>query len=374
MRILLVGIQNRILLMDLRTELLKTGHDTDLLDPLEGYLLDKDGRKILFGKSTQTKNFLKKNFRLFRNFRLLRIYLKSNDKSYDVCNIHFMDIRYFFFYHLISRISQSLIISIYGTDFNYYRRYSFMQKPYYKLAKRITFANQILKEKFNDYYHKRFADKLLICRFGLNRVESLNNRPPDQVVLDAFRNKYSIPRDKILITIGYSSNPIHQQDKAIDEILKLNIEFRNRIFLIFPLTYGGFDHYINGLKAKLIESSLQFTLLTTFLTDEEICCLRLSSDIMINILKYDQLSATLCEYLFAGSYVITGKWLPYSPLDDLGICYSRIPNEESLCNQLTEILHNFSSYKEMASNNKIKVLNFSTWENNISSWVGAYLS
>lgn len=372
MNILLLGIQNRIFLVDLRRELLKAGHQTDLLDLQEGFLIDSAGQRISLGGSPGTKNFLKKNFVLLRNFRKAKAYLKSNQKKYDVCNIHFLDVRYYFFRHFISAIAQRLIITTYGTDFNHYRKYRFLQLPLYRKASRITFANEHLKDRFNKFYHQEFGDKLHLCRFGLSTIDALRNNPPNADEIMAFREKYGIPANKIRLTIGYNSNPIHQQEQAIAEITKLDPSLQKQLFLILPLTYGGFDDHIKKIKNQLDQSTLSYVQLTSFLSEVEMQCLRLSSDIMINILKYDQLSATLCEYLYTGNYVITGAWLPYEPFDRLGIAYARIAEIGQLPAELSKIVENITDYKEKAKVNPEKIRNFSTWENNLNDWLLAY--
>lgn len=372
MTILLIGIRNWTFLRDLKKELVARGHEVDLLDPQDGYLVDSAGNKDDFGITPPAGSFFKKNVAFVRNFQKFKKRQHQYPKKYDVCNIHFADIRYYFFRRFLSKLADKLVISTYGSDFNIYRKYAFMQKPLYRAAQANTFANAGLLKRFDEFYHHEFTGRLHLCRFGLSRISDLSQKKTKPEVLADFRIKHGIPDDKILITIGYNSNPIHQQEKILQEIFKLDEVLLEKVFLIFPMTYGGFTDQIKRVKELIRSGKLSALVLTEFLSEEEVNCLRLSSQVFVHLIKHDQLSATMCEYLFTRNYVITGAWLPYEPIDELGVNYSRLSNFEELTPLLTEIILNKEVYFNKTIMNPGLIEDFSTWDNNIKNWLSVY--
>ena len=372
MTILLIGIRNWTFLRDLKKELVARGHEVDLLDPQDGYLIDSEGNKDDFGIKPPAGSFFKKNAAFVRNFRRFKTRMRQHPKKYDVCNIHFADIRYYFFRRFLSQLANKLVISTYGSDFNIYRKYAFMQKPLYRAAQANTFANASLLKRFDEFYHHEFNSRLHLCRFGLSRIADLSQKKTSPEVLSEFRIKQGIPDDKILITIGYNSNPIHQQEKILQEISKLDETLLEKVFFIFPMTYGGFTEQINKVKEMIRSQKLSAVVLTEFLSEEEVNCLRLSSHVFVHLIKHDQLSATMCEYLFTRNYVITGAWLPYEPIDELGVNYSRIGSFEELAPLLSDIILNNVSYFNKTIMSPGLIEDFSTWDNTIKNWLSVY--
>ena len=179
MNVLLVGMGNKKLLIDIHHNLVKEKITADLLDPLEGYFIDAAEKKWIFGKSIVSKNFFKKNILLFINFYKIFRYFRNQNIHYDVCNIHFLDPRYFFFKKRIYKLCNQLVVSVYGSDFYLFKKYDFFQKPFYKKAARITFANDKTRSSFDTYYNNKFSHKLNICRFGLSLLPLIKDVQKD---------------------------------------------------------------------------------------------------------------------------------------------------------------------------------------------------
>jgi hypothetical protein len=372
MKVLLIGMSNRNFLPDLQLNLIKQDITAELLDLLEGYFIDAGQYTTVFGKKITSKNFLKKNFQLLLNFRKAFRLLSQKQTPYDVCNIHFLDVRYFFFKCKLLKLSHKLVITTYGSDFNKYKKYSFLQKPFYKKAKRITFANELTKESFDCFYNNDYSEKLCISRFGLSLLPLLKESLSKSDYKMQAKNLFGLPEDKIIITVGINSNPNNRQSEILDAISGIDIHLKQKIFLVFPMTYGGFLNHIKEVESKTALMGIPYKIIKNYLSTEELVSLRISSDIMINLPITDQLSATMCEYLYTGNWVITGKWLPYEPIDQTGVHYDRIPSIENLSDRLAEVLNEFASFKELSSQNRELIWNFSSWEDNISSWIEVY--
>jgi hypothetical protein len=372
MNILLVGMSNRNFLPDLQYNLRKQNFSVDLLDLLEGYFIASDSNKTVFGKKIVSKNFLKKNIQLYFNFRKAFKLLSKNHLPYDICNIHFMDVRYFFFKRKIFKVSDKLVVSIYGSDFYKYKKYSFLQKPFYNKAKRITFSNDSTLEVFDTFYQKQFHDKLHLGRFGISNVELIAKHFEESRDNNTGKSYFHFPVDKTIITIGYHSNPITQQVQIIHEILKIKEELKKMIFLVFPMAYGGFTDNIYKVESMMKDSGIPYSIIKNYLTSEEVINLRTSSDIMIHLPVSDQLSATMLEYLFTSNYVITGQWLPYEMLDKEGVYYKRISSFGELSGVVEDYLSNTQSIRKNLVNNEAVILDFSSWDIIIKKWLAAY--
>jgi glycosyltransferase involved in cell wall biosynthesis len=372
MNVLLVGMSNRNFLPDLQHNLRKQNITADLIDLLEGYFIDSTANKTIFGRKIETKNFLKKNLQLYYNFRKAFQLISHNNRHYQVCNIHFLDVRYYFFKRKLCKLADKLVVSTYGSDFYKYSKYSFLQKPFYKKASRITFSNPVTQKKFNEFYNNCYAQKLFICRFGLSILEEMRKQIVDDYSKIKARQQFDFPENKTIITVGYHSNPITQQIHILTELFKIKIELKSKIFLVFPMAYGGFTDHINKVENIMKDSEIPYSIIRNYLSTKDIIKLRLSSDIMINLPVSDQLSATMCEYLYTGNWVITGRWLPYESIDQTGVNYDRIDSFDQLTHRLNEILPNLADIKRLAEQNPDRIWNFSSWEQNINAWLDVY--
>jgi hypothetical protein len=372
MKVLLIGMGNKKLLLDIHHNLLKAKISAELLDPLEGYFIDSDEKKWIFGKTIISKNFFKKNILLYLNFSIIFKFFNKNNIHYDVCNIHFMDVRYFFYKKKLFALADKLVISIYGSDFYKYKKFSFFQKPFYQQAKRITFSNDSTLEAFDTFYQKQFHDKLHLSRFGISNVELIRKHFEDTRNSNLSKSYFNFPLNKTIITIGYHSNPVTQQIEIIHEIIKINEDLKKNIFLVLPMTYGGFVNYKEEVEKLLKTSGLHYIIITKFMDNEEIVHLRIASDIMIHLPLRDQLSATMLEYLYTGNYVITGQWLPYKILDKEGVYYKRIPSLGELSSVVEDYLNHIQSIKANLIRNEKIILDFSSWDIIIKKWLAAY--
>jgi glycosyltransferase involved in cell wall biosynthesis len=370
MNVLLVGIHNKIFLVDLRNHLIQQGFNVDLIDPQNGFMQKSGGDFLYFGKEQKSTGFLKKNYLLWRNFLQARKIFKNSSK-YDICNIHFLDIRYFFFKKFLKRIAHKLIVSTYGTDFYKYRKYSFLQKPFYRAASRITFSNEATRTQFNKFYQDQYSGKTAICTFGLSKISTIQKIKEEEAITD-IKKLFNIPDGKTAITVGYHANPITQQLKILACIQDLPSEIREQIHILFPLTYGGTSAYMDEIENYTKSIGVSYTMIKGFRSDDEISRLRLASDVMINLPKSDQLSATMMEYLLAGNYVITGQWLPYQAIDDLGVRYKRIQSFEELTPLLCQILTKPDISEEELLKNARLIWNFISWDIAIQQWLNVY--
>lgn len=371
-RVLLVGMANKVFIPDLRRHLGDQGISAESLDLLMGTWTRCDGQVDVFGTSITTKNFLEKNILLLKNLRAAKRNIQGCKQNYDICNIHFLDVKYFFFRRWIKTLAGNLIVSTYGSDFYKYKKYRLLQLPLYKKARAITFTNNKTLEEFDRFYRGRFHKKLRQCSFGLSNLPALM----ELIAVEDFREKakahFGFPTDKTIITLGYHSNPIHQHEQMIDAIGVLPDEQKKRLFLVLPMAYGGFNQHIQNVEKRLINSGISYYILKDFLPTEEIIWFRAASDIMINVPLSDQFSATMQEYLIAKNIVITGSWLPYQALDNMGIAYHRISDLQKLPGELITIVNNLPQHTLSVEKNPQHIAQLSDWDQNIKDWIETY--
>lgn len=370
MKVLLVGMGNRVFMPDLRKQLQHENIEAEMLDFLMGCYVDSEGKTLEFGKKITSKNFIKKNLQLIVNFR--KAMQLIHKKSYDVCNIHFLDVRYYFFKRKLLKLADKLVVSTYGSDFYKYNNYSFLQRTFYNKASCLTFTNEKTLESFDNYYDKKYLSKLYTCRFGLSILAKMGEYKNALDFRIEAKNEFNLQLNKIILTVGYHSNPITQHVPILNEILKLPDKLKNRIIIVLPMAYGGFVDQIKRVEDLLNNSNLSFVIIKDFLSVEKIIKLRFASDIMVNMPSSDQLSATMCEYLYSQNWVITGKWLPYESIDNTGVNYERIDSIEQLSERLKDVVENFDDYKKLTLQNPDKIWNFSSWEQNIKQWIDVY--
>ena len=74
----------------------------------------------------------------------------------------------------------------------------------------------------------------------------------------------------------------------------------------------------------------------------------------------------------AGSVVITGNWLPYQVLRDLGVYFIGIDHLTDIGETLVTCLENLDQEKIQCKNNPEIIYDTSSWNNTINSWIKLY--
>lgn len=373
MKILIVGHYNSVFIEELSTQLFSFDNaiSVDILDIYDAALYHQNS-KISFGRSIRGKKRLVRNLLLIRNLLAFKKYAKKNLLQYDACNIHYLDARYSLIYKTFKKISAKLIVTTYGSDFYKFKKYGNLLKKFYNNADAITFANEQTRDDFSHYYKDIVPKKLKICRFGLgnlNQIEKLKRLENNKVF---YKAKAGLKQNKVIVTIGYSSNPNSRQTEIINQLSNLEKSILEKIFFVFPMTYGGFKENIANTEMEIRKLNQDYLIIKDFLTNEQLGYLRLATDVMIHLPISDQLSGAMQENLFSGNIVITGNWLPYTIFDNNGVNYYKIENLNEINLLLTNIVKNLENYQSETKENAKRIWNLSSWENNIKSWIDLY--
>lgn len=334
MKVLLIGNRKHPLLYNLIDEIKKSDSNIsfDILSQ-DSDIIDKENSRY-FNEIYNLKipSYLLKN-RLLRGlvkqiaFRTKLKYLFKN--NYDYIHIHYVeDVIIRDIHFICNNLKSKLIVSVWGSDFlRATKRKREKMRKLFSFASTITISNEIVIEYFKDYYNSEiFCDKIKMVKFFVKPLDELmcNYRLSKH---SESKQKLGIDKNKIVLTVGYNASYMQQHTKILDALLgddRFVESYKDRIHLIFPLTYPKNEQYVNSIKAILDVSSFSYSLFTNFLNNQDLIELRYSSDIFVQLQTTDMMSGSMLEYLFLGNLVITGKWLPYNELLSEGMNFETI--------------------------------------------------
>lgn len=311
-----------------------------------------------------------KNVYTYSDLNRMNEILNSNDK-YDIIHVHFLTPFYGEVAEQIRNKCTKLIITIWGSDF--YRTTNEQKEQQRKLVEKadiITFDNDVTMDDFAKYYNIINKEKLSINRFGLTALEYIKDL--EDVECDQIKEEYNIPQDSIVVTCGYNANPAHNHLEIIKSIKQIKNNLPQNMCYIFPMTYQRDEKYCDIVKHELEKSGLKYIILEKFMEFEEIAKLTKITDIMIQVQTTDTLSATMQEHMYNGNIIITGSWLPYKPLKEVGAYFLEVFSVDKIGEKLTEVMKDFSMLKQNCLKNKNIIWNFSAWENTVESWKKVY--
>lgn len=177
--------------------------------------------------------------------------------------------------------------------------------------------------------------------------------------------------DKIVVTCGYNGIEVQNHELMINSLNKLPQSYKNRLMVVFPMTYGREEHYYSRVKQLLHESSFQSIVIESYLNNEELAALRWITNVMIMAQETDAFSGSVQEHLYCNNIVLIGNWLDYPLLDRSGAFYLTFAKEE-LTKKVTNIIDNYLEYKNRCSNNDAKLYSAVSWEARLSDWLPTY--
>lgn len=334
---------------ELIQELRKKGVLVDALDIFHGYFLNDQNQII---NLIRLPKFLRRVYlKLFRK-RLLT----SVQDDYDIIDIHFVEPYYAKY---VLELQTKLICTLFGSDL--YRTslaQKKMQAPLFQKANGILLSQNMLEQFEKDF--GRYPDKYLFCQYGSKRLDLLSDT-----------EKTLSSTDTIRITLGYNNKREQQHDLIIDAIKKLPQEWKERIELLLPMTYGDDHGNVSMIERILNDSGFKFEIFKQRLSDSEIVDLWKRSDIMINMQVTDALASSIKESMAAGNLLIVGDWLPYGIYEDLGIYLKRV-NFANLDRDLLDSLQNLENELVQCKSNKNKIIEFASWGSLINVWEANY--
>jgi len=285
--------------------------------------------------------FDKTPFKLVINFLYLLFFCISHRNYFSFVHILYLRIEFLIAPFFIKRLSDKLIVSIFGSDISEFTQF---KKYFKKIFKQATIIHTATKNQFEFFSNNFMGDKYKVNSFVLEYpIKTLNNLKFNARYKkeSGIMEKLKIENSDFIILCGNNARfDLEQQYELVDVLCKANLKQCPKLKLVFPLTYGcdmnkreRFKEYALG---KLINLDVIFIL--DYLTDSEIVDIRLNTDIYINIRKRDQLVATMIEYFYTQTDIIAGSWLPYKMLDEYGLYYHKIDNIQDIIKELPIVI------------------------------------
>lgn len=293
----------------------------------------------------------------------------AKKEPYDICHIQFVMPLYTIILSLLGIRYRTLILSFWGSD--YYRVsgiWRWIQKILVKRADWITFANETTR---NDFQNSFSIDpkKLVIARFGLAPLETI-----DQLSMSVSECKEALGINPAytVVACGYNASPFQQHERIIDSLETLLDQLPSDIIFVFLLSYGGPVSYRERIGERLKRSPIRSVCLNDYLNNTQVAIFRKATDIMIHIPTTDQFSGSMQEHLYAGSKVITGAWLPYSPWIERGLLLEQIDTPDEIGIALLRVLNHKTDNRLIQEQNRKVIRALSSWETCIEDWSHLY--
>lgn len=293
---------------------------------------------------------------LFSIFSRKKALLKIAE-NYDIIDFHSFISEYD---SLIIHIARKKIVKItfWGSDF--YRatpERRELQRIAMKSATSIQIGTVAMKNDIMQHFGE-FESKVRIANFGLQQFDLISKL---KKLSHSPMYKISTFSHKLMMVCGYNGSEAQQHIEIIKALSELSKEAKEKIFVVFPMTYGATHDYIKLVEKKLIASLIPYQILTEHLSEDDMAKLRIETDIVVNIQKTDAFSGSLQQHLYAENLVLVGDWLPYSVLDDHQVFYKQT-TLTNLTHNISECIMQFDQLHNLAQGNSDKMYEISSLE------------
>ena len=241
-----------------------------------------------------------------------------------------------------------------------------------KKASAIVFVTEGLKEYFHSIYGSKYDAKTHVIDFGVSVYDVLDSIAQNEH--EENRQLFSIPKTKISIMVGYNASPGQQHLEIINaldklpEITKSNIH----VLLQYSYNYTQDESYYKQISQRLKALSFSWSIIDEYLNDEDTAKLRDSVDIFIHAQITDALSASMLEYLYAGTIVLNASWLKYYELETRGIQYLQFDSFEQLSSIVEGLISNQNFDKRNIKVNRTTLRALNSWTAVKAKWLNLY--
>ena len=346
--------------------------------PVDEVVLFNTNVNDVRGQTNYIEYYQKNNVRLFavsgyfENLASGYAELK-NIGHFDVCHIHFLDRPAILIGKLIARYCNVIIANYWGSDWlRADGRLKCLQEELLNISDYIVSDSRQICCQLKDYYAGKFDSLIRFARFNVPVIELICRNKVDENRKEQFRQKYTIPKSRLIITAGYNGGTAHQHLRIIDAIGKISHELKSSVFIIIPASYGLTEPYLVQLQNNLKQLDVPFLIIKDYLSDLDVACLRCITDIFINMQTTDAYSNTILEYSYLNKCVINGEWLNYTDLEKAGAFYEKIDSFESLPDVLSKILKCFEKETQKFKNNSLAVERYQYENSKLEIWSEMY--
>lgn len=229
-----------------------------------------------------------------------------------------------------------------------------------------------------------FVQKIMSMYSSIEKKQLVNltYASPGLTHIDNIRSKYSrdelssilsLPVGRYYIVCGYNAYKGQQHKKIIEGLSTVKNSLPPNYLLVFPLTYGQEDGVSDvEIKQWCEESGLLHHCVTNYMTDEQVACLHLITDLFIHIQVTDVSNSYLMESVYAGTSIVNGAWLRYPELEEDGLPYLLCESIEKLPETIITALDKGTS--KINEENIKKIMYRYTWQSVAREWISFFIS
>ncbi len=293
-------------------------------------------------------------------------FVRKHTKVADILDIHFIEPHYSKY---IPQLNKKVICCLFGSDL--FRTSTIQkeeQKSLFQACDRILLSKNMIPY-FEEHFPK-YPHKYIFNQYGSDRIDLIYEMKKS-VNRKELKSLQGIPKDKIVVTCGYNAKQQQQHIRALKSLSQLDEATREKLYLLFPLTYGDEDGYIDRLKIAVNQSGFQYKFVTNRLTEEGLAEMRIVSDITLNTQTTDALASSIKEAMVAGDVLLVGDWLPYEIYKELGIYFQTV-QFDTISDQLNNVIADLEGYREKCKKNEKIICNFASWDVLIDQWIMGY--
>ncbi len=298
--------------------------------------------------------------------------------SYESVTMHAPSVRYALYMGDLAGRAKRANVVIWGSDF-YAITSSWKQKLQryiYNRADRMVIST--VQGKLD--LVKRVPsveNKITNIKFGNNNIELINVETINEIK-KSLRKEYGVKDGKMVFCLGHKAEAEQQHLRVLENLFQLDTLLLDKLHIVIPLTYPR-GAYAEKLEKDILEFFDQkdfqdYTLLTDFLSDEEISNLRIVSDIYINARTHDLFAAAVMEHLYAQNVVCVPEWqVTCDELKEMKADFFDF-NWENLQDVLTKAINRADRNASSLTHNSEIIHNHISWDSVAPKWLDIFLN
>ena len=296
---------------------------------------------------------------------------KYADLKGSVVNIQYVSVFFVMLLPFLSATFSRIVISFWGSDLMRQNR-TILKLLSLLISKAdiVTLQTPELVKVFNSKMGSSCNDKIRIVRFGNPFLDDIDSMSSDTV--SRFTGKYGIDTSRTVVVMGYNRTRGQQHTAVAGSLAEHKVDC-SRIFIVIPWTSGPCDDpdaYRKEIE-DILKDDYDYLFITEYLSDEELVALRKATDVLIQVQITDSMSASMEESLYAKKEVITGEWLPYKDLYDLGLKMRKASSAGDVGRVLNELLDQPMEKESLELNSRIIGSRY-RWKDTVHDWVECY--
>ena len=302
-------------------------------------------------------------------------FLKKNGIKYDIIHFKWIIPAWVICSKSFRQYADKICLTIWGGELEYQQLLRSHRYYLSKLGKFIKSADVVVGPMANQTFFEMFPYAKPISRnaiYGSTIIDKLSLMTETKGDCKAV---LGIATDKITVALGYSGKTLHNHDKILKEIVNRDgfKDIVGKLHFIFPMSRSFDAAYCDGLEDVLKQNGCSYTMIKSYMSDDDVACLRKATDVLFQLSDFDNLSGSILESLCANTLLISGDWFPsYHVLKEAGFKYLEVQNREEAVDCLYKVIGNFDYYRDFVKNNKDIAALKQSWPECIKEWIGVY--